>query len=160
VKYLLFILSTPSLFRMFHEWCRNSFCEETLEFIVKVREYKKHPNKKKAIAIIEEYVTGGERRVNFDNGNITEELRAKRERYALMRAQAKQKNFLDRVRTSDPRKADPNLFDDALAVAQDMVVSDTLRRWFLDDGRPVKDYIDRKMNKYIRGQEIIDQLLI
>jgi hypothetical protein len=160
VPYLLFILSTPALYRRFWAFCETQGFEETLDFIFQVMEYKKHPNKKKAIAIIEDYVTNNIR-VTCGGPGIRAPLDQKRQEYAYSRIMAKEMNWLQRVTTSAPRKADPNLFNDALEVAQQMVINGPLNEWFnMDDGQRIKNHIDGRLTKIMRTQKVLNDTFL
>ena len=115
-QYLQYILADTGLYKAFHLFCQSIWCQETLEFVYKVQGYKSKPSKKKAIEIVDTFVTGN-KQVNFDDGVLTNDLKAKKQNYELLRTQAKNKNKIARIGSSDERKAEPAIFDEALGVA-------------------------------------------
>jgi hypothetical protein len=86
-QYLMYILADTGLYKAFLHYCESIWCQETLEFVYKVEPYKKKPNKKKAIEIVDTFVTGN-KQVNFDDGVLTNDLKVKKQNYELLRTQA------------------------------------------------------------------------
>jgi hypothetical protein len=104
------VLNNPTYVQIFHAFLKQGHIEENLECWLAIQDYKRNPNKKKAITIIDGWVTSG--LVNI-SGPEMRALSGKRAAYVALRVDAQKMGFFKRHWSAGDRKASANLFDAA-----------------------------------------------
>lgn len=157
IQYMAVMLGNPSYFKLLYEFARIEHDQGNLDFILAVREYKKDPNKRKAIAIIDKYVGQNPKKMEVINISLKDfnKFAEARQTYIDRRQKANGMNFLKRYWTSGDRKAAKDLFDDALHHVE-FTIADTVARFF---ATTVGKAIEAKIQKdYERAQILMQNL--
>lgn len=141
---LSIILGTPSYYKAFYAYAQKSLAQENLDFLAAAATYRKDPGKKKAIAIIDQFVSdAGASTINVA-GPMQRTLVAAGDAFAVERGNAQQLSFFKRHWSANQRKAAENVFDAAIAEIRALAVRELLVPFFkLSTGKAVADDIAR-----------------
>jgi hypothetical protein len=140
MDYMNGILHHAAYRQKLHDYLTQSHTEENLDCWTAIQDYKRKPNKTKAIAIIDGWVTNN--LANISAGQMAH-LANDRVQYAAARDNAQRMNFFKRHWSAGQRNAAANLFDSAEGELKTNMLNAVTNFLNAPEGQAIKLAIDR-----------------